>query len=308
MLQCLDDREMTIDFYQRLTACYAKDSFVPETVTTCIGHYVSDEFADFYTDILYRAKLKNAPDDSHGYIYLLCEHKSVAEKTTNIQLATYMMNIALKHLKDHPKSKFPVIMPMVLYHGQKTPYPYPLNCLSIFEDPDNLMGQVFSNPIHLVDLNTFPDEQLKQFKLVGVMSRLLKHIRDPDLDKKLPAILNDAVEAVFLLSGDGQNAVLDEKVLHFIRNSLAYAFTAAPELKEKRIINELIGRTAEPIRNEIMSLADVLREEGREEGREARDTEIAIQMLREGSDDRFILKVLKISQQQLDEIKQSLYT
>ena len=58
-----------------------------------------------------------------------------------------------------------------------------------------------------------------------------------------------------------------------------------------------------------MSLADVLRQEGlekgREEGREARNTEIAHQMLREGSDDRFILKVLDISQQQLDEIKKS---
>ena len=68
-------------------------------------------------------------------------------------------------------------------------------------------------------------------------------------------ILNDAVEAALLISGNGQNAALDEKVLHFIRNSLAYAFTAAPELKEKRIINELMGHTAEPIRNEIMSLA-----------------------------------------------------
>ena len=122
-------------------------------------------------------------------------------------------------------------------------------------------------------------------------------------------ILNDAVEAALLISEGGQNAVLDEKVLHFIRNSLAYAFTAAPELKEKRTINELMGHTAEPIRNEIMSLADVLRQEGlekgREEGREARNTEIAHQMLREGSDDRFILKVLDISQQQLDEIKKS---
>ena len=63
-----------------------------------------------------------------------------------------------------------------------------------------------------------------------------------------------------------------------------------------------------------MSLADVMRQEGREEGleqgREAgfeqAKVEIAYQMLREGSNDRFILKVLKISQQQLDEIKQSL--
>ncbi len=41
VLQCLDDREMGVDFYQRFIADYAKGTFVAETVTPCKGHYVS---------------------------------------------------------------------------------------------------------------------------------------------------------------------------------------------------------------------------------------------------------------------------
>lgn len=302
LVQCLDEPKFALEFFQAYLADYAKYCFDPDSLKPTKGHYVSNEFADYYTDVLYQGKLKNT--DGLGYIYLLCEHKSVPEKTTDIQLVTYMMNIALKHRKEHPGHRLPVIVPMVLYHGQKTPYPYNLDWLGLFDDPDHLMAQVFANPMHLVDLNTYQDEELKQFKLVGVMSRLMKHIRDADLFESLPGILNSIQEMHQILTDNGQNTISDEMVLNFIRNSLAYIFSAAPELKKREIISVLADQTAEPIRKEVMSLADVLREEGEAKGFEKAKLETARNMLSLGAEDSFILKAAGITKEQLEDLKQ----
>lgn len=193
---------------------------------------------------------------------------------------------------------------MVLYHGTQTPYPYNLDWLSLFDDPKQLMAHVFLNPIHLIDLNTYPDDQLSQFKLVGVMSRLMKHIGDKDLLQALPDVLNSINDMYQILIDGDQNAICREKVLNFLRNSLAYIFSEAPELKESKIINMLVAQAAEPLKEEIMSLADVLREEGREEGKEKAKLETARKMIELGAENSFITKATGLSKEQLDALKQ----
>ena len=81
--------------------------------------YIKDSFIDkhleeFYSDLLFTVSLK---DGSRGYVYILLEHKSYQEPLTAFHLLRYMVKIWEMTLKQREDRGFPVIIPVVLYHG-----------------------------------------------------------------------------------------------------------------------------------------------------------------------------------------------
>ncbi|MCP4352946.1 MAG: Rpn family recombination-promoting nuclease/putative transposase [Desulfobacterales bacterium] len=80
----------------------------------CKDSFIEKELKDYFSDLLYKISLK----DVAGYIYFLFEHKSYTEKHVHLQVLEYKTKIWRLHLKQNPKDSLPVIVPLVMYHGE----------------------------------------------------------------------------------------------------------------------------------------------------------------------------------------------
>ncbi|MEW5801947.1 MAG: Rpn family recombination-promoting nuclease/putative transposase, partial [bacterium] len=105
---------------------YTKESFVDEHLAEC------------FSDLLCRIDLK---DGSMGYIYLLFEHKSYQEPLTAFHILKYMVKIWDVWLAERtgPSTGFPVIIPMVVYHGEGQ-WRGRLNYKELFHQQDESMS------------------------------------------------------------------------------------------------------------------------------------------------------------------------
>ncbi len=72
--------------------------------------------------------------------------------------------------------KLPIVLPICLYHGTKTPYPHLLDIYECFDNP-LLAKQTIFKPFTLIDLTVLSDDELAQDGLAFLMEMLLKHSR-----------------------------------------------------------------------------------------------------------------------------------
>jgi len=77
--------------------------------------FVDEDLKEFFSDVVYRIKLNNR----EAFIYCLFEHKSYPDKKVPLQLLKYMTKIWNLHLKQNDFEKLPVILPLLIYHGDK---------------------------------------------------------------------------------------------------------------------------------------------------------------------------------------------
>jgi len=97
-------------------------------------------------DLLYSVRI----NDQIGYVSLLLEDQSTPDKYMPLRIQKYMLRICDAHLKKHPKTKVPVIYPIIFYTG-KARYTAPLGFWEMFSNP-NLAKTCFSGPIQLLEL------------------------------------------------------------------------------------------------------------------------------------------------------------
>ncbi|MBZ4307408.1 Rpn family recombination-promoting nuclease/putative transposase, partial [Mycobacterium tuberculosis] len=69
-----------------------------------------------------------------GYIYLLIEHQSSADRHMAFRLMRYAIAAMQRHL-DAGHKTLPLEVPLRFYHGATSPYRLSLNWLGVFADP-----------------------------------------------------------------------------------------------------------------------------------------------------------------------------
>lgn len=158
------------------------------------GHYVTAEMKQYESDIVYSIDLTTGP----GYIYVLCEHQSKADKDMPIRLMEYSLCLMRDHLKQGNK-KLPLVIPMVIYNGKKA-YQFPTTISEYFEDPE-LAEQYFFKWFYLVDLSEIPDEELHNHTEAKMMALALKHTSWNDF-KSIQRLIRTGVIKEFTERGD----------------------------------------------------------------------------------------------------------
>ena len=147
--------------------------------------FIDKKLSRYLSDLLYKVKL----DGHNAFIYLLIEHKSVEEPFIAFQLLKYLVRIWELVLKQNKSmKKLPVILPLVLYHGEKK-WELESNFLSLFDAPDYLKEYIPNFKYNLQDISHLQDEEIKGSVLLKVLFLTLKYIYSPDLSFKLPGIL-----------------------------------------------------------------------------------------------------------------------
>lgn len=129
------------------------------------------------SDVLFSAKF----NDQDGYIFILLEHQSTADKFMVFRLFKYMTRICDRYLKNNPKSKhLPLIYLVVLYNGTEE-YDVARNLWDLFGTNNHLAREFWVNDYQLINVHKIPDDELKERPWSGLLEFFLKYIHQRDL-------------------------------------------------------------------------------------------------------------------------------
>ena len=139
------------------------------------GSFIEEDLRASYSDVLWSLKTRTGK----GYIYALIEHQSSPDAHMAFRMMRYAIATMQKHL-DAGHKTLPLVVPMLFYHGAKSPYPYSLCWLDEFANP-KLARQVYAAAFPLVDITVIPDDEIVQHRRMALLELIQKHIRQRDL-------------------------------------------------------------------------------------------------------------------------------
>ena len=264
------------------------------------GHYVPKELKQFYSDVLYQCQMSGQT----GYLYLLVEHKSTASRLTPFQLWRNVILTLDPYFKKSQDEPLPTVIPICLYHGQESPYPYRPSLYNCFKDPSLLRQIGGIGECCLIDLTTKGDDDIKRDQKGAIMERVLrdyhrkeaytivKELLTQHVWKTLLEELNDTndqyLKSVFnyLIAADKTTSITEQNLLYLVKEQL-------PD-KEDTIMN-----LAEKWENEGI-------QKGIQKGMQKGKQEAAKQMLARGMSHQVIREVTGLTAQQIERLQQEL--
>ncbi|MGK4001524.1 Rpn family recombination-promoting nuclease/putative transposase [Sorangium sp. So ce1036] len=248
------------------------------------GSFIDEKLAASHSDLLFSASIESARREQASILlYLLFEHQSTTHPLMAFRLLEYMVRIWQSHLQRHPKAtRLPAILPVVLHHSDTG-----WTAAVAFQDLIDLPPETLALMAEYVprfrfvldDISAETDDALRA-RAMTALGRLvlwcLRHARHPeDLVARLSA-WTEVVREVRLAPGGG--AALS-RVWRYILN-------IADPARPRELLERLLLSAGPEAKEEIVTIADYLREQGRlageREGRLAGEREGRLAGEREG--------------------------
>jgi predicted transposase/invertase (TIGR01784 family) len=298
----MQQQQVSQEFFQAFLPGTLRKHTVLESIRATSSSFIEPELREQINDLLFECQFKQDDKILDGYIYLLIEHQSRPEKFLPLRVFRYVLAALDKHSKMHPDKPLPPIYPMVFYQGEKTPYPYSMDLLELFDDPLSLMKQVLFQPVPLIDVNQLDTGQLQHLPWLQSATELMQHIRDADITATLVQVLKGLYDLL-----DHPNGV------DFLSYLLHYAIEAGNinDVTEFYQIEEMIP---DAVKEKVMTIAEMLKkqgwekglsegiEKGIEKGTLAAKQETALNMLKLGSEPGFVCKATGLSEKEVHEL------
>jgi predicted transposase/invertase (TIGR01784 family) len=215
--------------------------------------YISPELQSLRGDIVYRCQIEG----QMGYlpILFLIEHQSTADRHMAFRLWQYTLKVMQDHLQAGHDT-LPIVLPLCLYHGTESPYPYSRDIYDSFADPAFARQYVFQ-PFQLVDLTQIPLPALAQHGMAAVMEILLQSYRQ---------------NIIWLLQHLTQTGLLTQTVQqtssHYLESMLNYLAECGDELNESATeqLIEILNTALPDQHKTIMTFKEQFKAEGHTEG------------------------------------------
>ncbi|WP_048607499.1 Rpn family recombination-promoting nuclease/putative transposase [Providencia rettgeri] len=216
------------------------------TLALTNSSFIDKQLRSRLSDVLYSVQTTHGK----GYLYLLVEHQSTPDKLMAWRLMHYAFLAMNQHLQQGNKTP-PLVVPVLFYHGGRSPYPYTQLWTDCFTLPDIANG-LYTQPFPLVDVTVIEDSQLVNHRKVAVMELAMKHkyLRD-EFQQVLP-LLAQALNQHYNSDND-------------IVTILNYLFIALDSTNFEHIVQAL-GEQTEKHKETIMNIAQRLQDKGRQEG------------------------------------------
>ena len=231
------------------------------------GSFVDETLRERHADLLFTVPWK----EKEVFLYCLFEHQSEPDRWMAFRLLRYMVRIWEEELRCEPdRLRLSPILPIVLHQGERT-WKVANRFRELVEVPESGNDQVAKYVpdfrYHLVDLGEWPIEKLRGGVLVRAIMTTMRAVREGELVERLEDL--DP-----LLSG-----ALRERDPGFVRVCLEYLMRGGDvDLQVFRDSVEKL-RIGE-IKEDVMTLADQLIQEGRHEGRQEGRREEGLAILR----------------------------
>ena len=202
------------------------------------------------------------------------EHQSKPDIMMPIRFLQYGIDSIAPYFRKH--NKMPLLIQLLLYHGEPSPYPYHNTLEDYYQHPE-WGSRELTLRFYLRDLTQISDAELLEHGHCAPMELLLKHGRDGNFE--LPV---DAYRAVF----QGCVAAVGDDYIIAMLNYAATLSKAKVGEKIFKFIEEVLTNKTDVIMTygEQLELRGEKRgmQQGIQQGMQTRNLEIARNMLRKG--------------------------
>ncbi|HOQ40108.1 MAG TPA: Rpn family recombination-promoting nuclease/putative transposase [Fervidobacterium sp.] len=249
------DKDVAQDFLKHYLPAQIASAVDLNYLTKENNSFVDERFKESFTDMLYKTKI-NGED---GYIYFLFEHKSYQDPLVILQLLRYILRI-WEEKYDRKTKKLPIIIPMVIYHGESK-WNVQTKLINLIKGIDRLPEETKKYiPVYeyeLYDLSPFGQVVIVGLALTKVVLEVMQLVMITDT-KKFDEAMKKVLEDIAQLPED--------KFERFVEACITYILSVRDDVdigtieKESR---EILSERSDV----IMSVAEKLRNEGRLEGR-----------------------------------------
>ncbi len=243
------DKAIAADFLQNYLPAKVRTQIDLNKLKIAKDTFIEKELKEFYSDLLYTVDFQTGP----GYVYLLFEHKSYADKLTPLQILEYMAQIWRLHLKQHPDTLLPPVIPLLLYHGRGKWKGRKFS--DLMDESGSMLPEYIPDFKYiLLDLTQYSDREIKGVLLCRAVLLLFKHIHAPDFEEQLGAIF----------------AMLDElkqsdNGFRYLEAIFRYLHSTADISSDK--IKKIVKQNLDFKKGELfMTLGERLKKEGFEQG------------------------------------------
>ncbi len=260
-----------------------------DTLQLVTTTFIERDLRALYSDVLLSMKT----DCGEGYIYALIEHQSSPDKNMTLRMMRYAIAAMQRHL-DEGHTELPIVVPMLFYQGKTSPYPYSMNWLASFRDPD-LAEQIFCHPFPLIDVTVIPDEEIMTHRAVARLEMAHKIIRLRDMLENIDPMAT-------LLSVDYNDDLSIDVIFYLLQHG---------DTDDREKLVEILMQTKPQLKEQIMTVEQQWRQEsrlegrqeGRLEGRQELAQEMARRMLAKQLDLATIIELTGLSEGELQQLR-----
>ncbi len=246
--------------------------------------FISENLKEEQTDLLFQIPLKSG---KKANVYLLFEHKSYLDEAVFSQLLGYISAIYKSQYR--VDKKYSVVIPFVFYHGERT---WTLG--NSFQNRFILSKneeEVFKKYIPDFELELFDLSKVDLSKLESISLRVILGVVQKiwEGDTSFLIHLGEIFELLTGLKNESKRVEIFQKLFLYIFN--------VRELEPTSLLSHSkISRDYEDL---TMTTAERLRKEGEIKGEIKTKIEIARNMLLDGSSLEYVLKITRLTEQEL---------
>jgi predicted transposase/invertase (TIGR01784 family) len=290
----MQEKKIAIDLLRSKLPEALLDQMDLSTLTLVNGTSILKGLKVVHSDCVYRCTIR----DSDGYIIIATEHQSSADHMIAFRELEYAVGIMNNHLAQGHK-RLPIVIPLLLYHGIQSPYPYSTEIWECFEQPE-LAKQWALKPFQLIDLTVMSDEEINHHGLASMMELLLKHAREEQVLFWVKKMLNGSNLAI----------IYSEIGPGYVQEGWKYIVKACGSDKHPEERDQVVAALANAfpeIGEEIMTFAQQFKQEGLQQGLERGERNkafsIAKKMLAKGADFSEIEEITELSYEEISQLR-----
>jgi predicted transposase/invertase (TIGR01784 family) len=229
------------------------------TLALCPGSFVDEALSQRHSDLLFSAKIAGRD----AFIYVLFEHQSSFDPLMPFRLLLYVVRVWEAHIKAHPDAKrLPVILPVLLHHSKAGWKAEPTFDGLLDADADlfqHIADYVPRFRFLLDDLSTQSDFALKGRALNAFVRLVFWSMKNGGSREKFKRSFPGWMDVVLevLRAPNGSRA---------LNVVWRYIFAVNERIPKDEMIALLARAAPAEVKEEIVNVADQLREEGRQQG------------------------------------------
>ncbi|WP_149451414.1 Rpn family recombination-promoting nuclease/putative transposase [Escherichia albertii] len=256
------------------------------------GSFIEESLKGHSTDVLYSVQMRGNP----GYLHVVIEHQSKPDKKMAFRMMRYSIAAMHRHLEaDH--DKLPLVVPILFYQGEATPYPLSMCWFDMFYSPE-LARHVYNNPFPLVDITITPDDEIMQHRRIAILELLQKHIRQRDLMLLLEQLVTLIDEGY---TSGSQLVAMQNYMLQRVHTEQADLFYGV--VRDRESGGESMMTLAQWFEEKGIEKGIQLgRQEGRQEARQEVSQEFALRFLSKGMSREDVAEVTNLSLAEIDKL------
>jgi len=289
----LNDVAEATSFLQRHLPQEVSQALDWSTLTLREGSFVDEDLRASEADFLYA--IERSSDEESVWIYVLLEHQSTPDRWMRFRLLKYCCRIWEMSFREHPDQReLRAIVPLIFYQGERS-WSYSSEFADLFAEPVRDWPGVPRFSHGLIDQSGMqPDEVQGELKS-RIMQLLLLAAYHPEL-----AWMEQVARLLGALS-----SLPSSGGINYVRLFVLY-IVATQEPEAAQSFRDVLRHHAPAVGDDLMTYAQELLKEGREEGEIRAEVRIIENLLREGMDWPAIERITGVNETQFQALKQRL--